>query len=115
MATAKQAKTGTLTIIFRIAMIGAILFGLISFFFGEAIAGFGQAGTAFAAKSACSCRHIGDRDLDSCADDLPDNMWAIWLSEDDEAQSVTASVPLITSSTATYRDGPGCVLDSWES
>ena len=39
----------------------------------------------------------------------------IMLSEDDENRSVKASVPLIASSTASYRDGFGCVLEKWGS
>lgn len=91
-----------------------ILIGGLAWFYGEAIAGFTQAGTAYAAKGACSCRHIGGRELDQCRDDLLPGMEAIWLSEDEAEQSVTASVPLVESTTATYREGYGCVLESWK-
>jgi hypothetical protein len=30
-----------------------------------------------------------------------------------QAKSVTASIPLIASDTASYREGYGCVLDEW--
>ncbi len=114
MATAKQAKTGFLTIILRIALIVALAVGIAAFFFGEAIAGYSQTGTSYAAKSACSCRHIAGRELGSCDDDLMPGMGVIWLSEDEGAQSVTATVPLITSTTATFSEGPGCVLEPWD-
>ena len=35
-------------------------------------------------------------------------------SEDAEAKSVTASIPLIASDTATYREGYGCLLQEWQ-
>jgi hypothetical protein len=40
-------------------------------------------------------------------------MSLVRLSEDDRAKSVTASVPLLASETATYREGFGCVLEKW--
>ncbi len=114
MATAKQAKTSIFTIILRIALMAALAAALVAFFFGKAIAGFSETGTSYAAKSACSCRYIAGRELGSCYDDLMPGMGVIWLSEDEAAQSVTATVPLISSTEATYRDGPGCVLEPWE-
>ncbi len=41
-------------------------------------------------------------------------MWAVWLSEDETAQTVTATVPLIASTEARFMDGPGCVLEPWD-
>ncbi|RJY09617.1 hypothetical protein [Aurantiacibacter aquimixticola] len=113
MATAKRAKTGFLTIMLRVAAVLAVIVTITSVFFGQNISGFAQAGTGYAAKTACGCRHLAGRELESCKDDLLDNMWAIWLSEDESERSVTASVPLIASNTATYRDGPGCVSERW--
>ena len=40
-------------------------------------------------------------------------MESISLTEDVQAKSVTASIPLIASDTASYREGYGCVLDEW--
>lgn len=114
MATAKQAKTSIITIILRLALMVALAVALAAFFFGEAIAGFADTGTSYAAKSACSCRHIAGRDLGSCYDDLMPGMGVIWLSEDENAQSVTATLPLIASAEATYSEGPGCVLEPWD-
>lgn len=114
MATAKQTKSKAGAIIVRIVLFAALATGLVAFFYGKAIAGFSQAGTGYAAKTACSCRYIAGRDMDSCYDDFLPGMWAIWLTEDEDAQSVTATVPLIKSTTATYRDGPGCVLEPWD-
>ena len=38
----------------------------------------------------------------------------VMLSADEEAKSVTASIPLVKSDTATYREGYGCVLQEWQ-
>jgi hypothetical protein len=81
-------------------------------FYGAAIRGYALAGTGYGAKNACSCRYISGRDLNSCEADFVPGMEMVMLSEDAGAKSVTASVPLIASQTARYRDGYGCVLDS---
>ncbi len=77
------------------------------------IAGYTAAGAAYSARVACSCRHIGGRDLDDCAKDKLAGMELVTLSEDADAKSVTARFPLIASQTATYRKGYGCVLEQW--
>ena len=81
-------------------------------FYGESVRGYALAGTGYGAKNACSCRYIADRDLKSCKADFIPGMEMVMLSEDAGAKTVTASVPLIASQTARYRDGYGCVLDS---
>ena len=73
-----------------------------------------QAGTAYGAHNACSCRYIAGRDLGSCKSDFIPGMWSVMLSDDEDEKSVTAYVPLIASNTATYRSGYGCVLEEWE-
>ena len=40
-------------------------------------------------------------------------MELIGLDDDPETKSVTASVPLLASDTARYREGYGCVLQDW--
>jgi len=81
---------------------------------GEAISGQAAAGTAYGARTACSCRHLGGRDLTSCKADFVPGMALVFLSEDEDEKSVTATVPLVASDTARFREGFGCVLDSWE-
>ncbi|AKM11165.1 hypothetical protein AB433_16215 [Croceicoccus naphthovorans] len=73
-----------------------------------------EAGTAFGARVACSCKYVGGRDLASCEGDFLDGMALVSLSEDASAKTVTASVPLIASTTATYRKGWGCMLEPYE-
>jgi hypothetical protein len=79
----------------------------------EPIGGYTTTGTAFGARTACSCRYIAGRGLEDCEKDFEPGMKAVFLSDDPEAKSVTARVPLLASATATYRDGFGCVLEPW--
>lgn len=114
MATAKRGKASRGPWPFRIFVLLAVAGGALWFVYGQHVTRLSEAGTGFAAKTACSCRHIADRALANCDDDLGAGFAAIWLTEDAEAQSVTASVPGIASATATYSDGPGCVLQGWD-
>ena len=91
-----------------VAVVGAALFWQ-----WDEISGKASAATAFGAKTACSCHYLGGRDLDSCEGDFVPGMGAVFLSQDDGEQSVTATVPLVSSDTAHFHEGFGCVLDSW--
>ena len=82
--------------------------------YGDYLAGMAEAGTAYGARTACSCRHLAGRPLASCERDFLPGMEAVFLTENSEERSVTAWVPLIASNTATFRDGFGCVLEPWE-
>lgn len=82
--------------------------------FGQRIRGDARAGTAYGARVACSCRFVAGRSMEDCAKDKLAGMALIRLSADEEAKSVTASVPLVASATARRRPGYGCVLDRWE-
>ena len=81
---------------------------------GKTVSDFAVTGTSYGARVACSCRYIGGRSLGDCRKDFEDGMELIRLSEDPEAKSVTATFPLVSSQTATYRKGYGCVLEEWE-
>lgn len=67
--------------------------------------------SGYMARVACACHFIGGRSLDSCANDKEPGMEAVRLSADPATRRVTASVPLIVSSSATHTQGLGCVLD----
>lgn len=79
-----------------------------------AINGYAMAGASYAARVGCSCRYIGGRSIGDCAKDRVPGMELVSLSENPADKSVTASFPLVASQTATYREGYGCVLGSWE-
>jgi hypothetical protein len=91
----------------------ALLAGL-GWYYGPGLLDSAEAGTAYGARVACSCRYVGGRGLEDCRKDFEPGMGLVSLSEDSEAKSVTASVPLLASQTATYREGYGCVLERWE-
>lgn len=76
--------------------------------------GYGVTGASYGARVACSCRFVGGRQLGDCRKDFEPGMDLITLSEDPAARSVTARFPLISSQTATYREGWGCVLEPWQ-
>lgn len=78
------------------------------------ISGYASVGTSYAARVACSCRFVAGRSLEDCEKDKLGGMELVSLSDDEAAKSVTASFPLVTSNTATLRDGYGCVLEEWE-
>ncbi|WP_271079122.1 hypothetical protein [Aurantiacibacter sp. MUD61] len=113
MATGNQARKSLFSILLRVALLLLVAGALIAFFFGEAIAGYSDVGTGYAARQACGCVYIAGQDIDSCYADLTPDMWPIWLSQDADAQSVSASIPLIASEEATYREGYGCVLEPY--
>lgn len=110
MATAKRNRPPWLSIVLGLA--AALIVGW--WLFGANARAYAQAGTGYAAKNACACRHISGRELSHCRDDFISGMGLIMLTEDTQERSVTASVPLIASNTAQYRQGFGCVLESWE-
>ena len=79
------------------------------------IQGYAGVSTSYAARVACSCRFVAGRDLEDCAKDKLAGMEMVSLSENPDAQSVTASIPFVNATTATNQKGYGCVLESWES
>jgi hypothetical protein len=71
-------------------------------------------GASYAARVACPCRFIAGRALSACHGDFEPGIGLAILSEDAEAKSVTAWVPLLASQTATFREGEGCQLEPWK-
>ncbi|MEP5937608.1 MAG: hypothetical protein ABJ239_04730 [Erythrobacter sp.] len=76
--------------------------------------GYANAATSYSARVACSCRFVAGRSLEDCGKDKLGGMELVTLVEDPAAKSVTARFPLISSDTARYREGYGCVLDAWQ-
>lgn len=99
-----------------ITVLGLVILalGLAINHYREPIAGYGEVGTSYAARVACSCRFVAGRSLESCEGDKLAGMELVSLSDDVEAKSVTARLPLVSSTTATYREGYGCVLEKYE-
>lgn len=81
---------------------------------GPGIAEQAQAGTDFGARIACSCHFVEGRPIDECRADFEPGMTMVRFSADEEAQAVTASVPMLASTRATYREDWGCLLEPWD-
>ena len=114
MATAKNRSTQSQRKWPRMLLALAVILGGLTWYYHEPIRGYATVGAAFGARTACSCRFVAGRSLSDCEKDFEPGMEMVFLSQDEQAQSVTARVPLIASDTARFRHGYGCVLDSWE-
>lgn len=75
-----------------------------------AMRAYSQTGAAYSARIVCSCRYIGGRGLEDCEKDLEPGMEVVRLSEAAKAKRIDATVPLMASESAEYREGFGCVL-----
>lgn len=89
------------------------VFGALLAWFWRPLNGYAEAGAAYGARVACSCRFVGGRSLDDCRKDFEPGMELVMLSEDAAAKSVTARFPVLAVHTATYIDGEGCRLEPW--
>jgi hypothetical protein len=88
----------------------ALLFG----WFWKPLSSTALAGTAFGARTACSCHYVAGRSLSDCRKDFEPGMSLIMLSADENSKSLTARFPLLARQTATFHEGEGCVLEKWE-
>lgn len=75
-----------------------------------AMRAYSQTGAAYSARIVCSCRYIGGRGLEDCEKDLEPGMEVVSLSEAAQAKRIDATVPLMASESAEFREGFGCVL-----
>jgi hypothetical protein len=98
----------------RIALLGAVIAAGLAWTWHTPIRNHALTATAFSARVVCSCRYVGGRPSAQCRDDLEPGTGLVLLSEDDDAKSVTARIPLLAVQTATWRKGPGCVLEPWQ-
>jgi hypothetical protein len=114
MATAKRSTRPGRRLWPQVLFALAVLIGALAWFYREPIGGLTTTGAAFAARTACSCRYVAARSLEDCRKDFEPGMELVFLSDDEDARSVTARVPLIASDTARYREGYGCVLEPWD-
>lgn len=71
-----------------------------------------QLATGYIAHVVCSCRFVGGRDMASCETDREPGTEVVQVSEDSEARSITARVPLLSRRTARYDPEYGCTLDA---
>lgn len=95
-------------------LLAAVIVGGAYLLYGSTISSFTQTGASYGARVACACVHIGGRDLTDCRKDFEAGMEVAVLSENADAKSVSVTYPLLSSATASYREGYGCVLEEWE-
>lgn len=114
MATANSSSIAKRRIWPRVLLALCVLAAALGWYYREPIAGYTTVGTAFGARTACSCRYIAGRELSDCKKDFEPGMDLVFLSDNPESRSVTARVPLLASATARYREGFGCVLEPWQ-
>ncbi len=78
--------------------------------------------TSYGARVACACRFVSGQALGSCKNGFGGRIAVaglgrtasfMMLSEDADARTVKASVPLLASQTATFAADRGCQLEPW--
>lgn len=99
----------------KIILALGVIAALAAWYYRDTVMANAVTGTSYGARVACSCRFVGGRDLKDCEKDFEPGMALVSLSENADAKSVTASVPLLASQTATFKEGYGCVLEKWDS
>lgn len=115
MANTKQTRGGRRSRWFRILLMAIILLAGLGWFFRAPISGYGELGTAHAARNICGCIHVSGQSEAVCERNFVLGTPPVLVSEDAEERSVTAYIPLVASNTARYREGYGCVLEPWDS
>lgn len=75
-----------------------------------AMRAYSQTGAAYSARVVCSCRYIGGRSLEDCEKDLEPGMEVVSFSEAAGSRRIDATVPLMASESAEFREGWGCVM-----
>lgn len=103
-ARPRLRKAGILLAVLAVALLAI---------FWSTLRSYAVAGAALGARTACSCRYVGGRELASCRKDFEPGMGLVTLSEDADAKSVTARFPMLARETATFRQGEGCLLERW--
>jgi hypothetical protein len=110
-----KQRSLTSRLVWGLLIVAVLAIGAALYANRTAVSGYADVGTSYAARVACSCRFVAERSLEDCEKDKLGGMELVSLSDDADARSVTASFPLVTSNTATYREGYGCVLEEWDS
>ena len=112
-ARSRSTSSGTSRSTWIVLALAAVVVGL-GWQFRAPAMGYAEAATAYTARVGCSCRFVAGRSLKDCEKDKISGAEFVTLVEDAQAKSVTARFPLLSSDTASYREGYGCVLQEWE-
>ena len=111
MATAVRSGTGRAR--WRLLLLPLVVLAGLAAWYHRPIMGQARTAAAFGAHITCSCRYIEGRSAADCRKDFEKGMGAVMISDDVAKRSVTARIPLLSSQTATYREGEGCVPEPW--
>lgn len=98
----------------RLALLAGLAALVALVWFWHPLNAYARLGASYGAHLGCSCRFAQGRGLADCRKDFEEGMGLVTLSEDKQARSVTARFPVLSSQTATFREGEGCVLEKWE-
>ena len=97
----------------KVALVLVVALAAIGWLYREPLYGYAETGAAVGARNTCACRYVAGRSLKDCKKDFEPKMEAVFLRDDPDSKTVTGYVPLISSESATYRKGYGCVLEPW--
>ena len=114
MATAKTRAARRRPNWLKVVLVLAVALAALGWFYRTPLYGYAETGAAVGARNTCACRYVAGRSLKDCKKDFEPRMEAVFLSDNEDAKSVTGYVPLIASETARYHKGYGCVLDPWD-
>lgn len=87
-----------------------LILGAVGLFAALVVAPTAYIGTGYVAHRLCSCVFVSGRPVDSCTVDLGPDAASIPFTIDRSAQTVTSSIPVLATSTATYHGPTGCRL-----
>src|SRR5690606_33840526 len=90
MATAKNRTQRSRPTWLKVLLVLLLAAAALAWFYREPITGYAGVGTAFGARTACSCRYVAGRDLADCKKDFEPGMEAVFLSDDEDEKAVTA-------------------------
>lgn len=91
-----------------LAVAVVVLIALAAVVVGPRVYRLSTIGAGYIAKQMCSCIYVGEREFDSCRQDMPPDMFRVKAEVIDGG--VRAWVTGVTERTARYRPESGCTL-----
>lgn len=102
----------------NLVLIALVMLALLLAFSWRGLRQEAMVSTSYGAQVACACRFVSRQELGTCKSrvalaGLGRTASLLSLSEDAETRTVTASVPLLASQTASFAPDRGCQLEAW--
>lgn len=69
-----------------------------------------EVAAGYSARVTCACRYVANRTLESCKTDLEPGTEIAALTDYPQTRTITATVPLLARSKATFTSPTGCTL-----